>query len=325
MATFFSLIRRGNKSALAAAVVNTIIAIIKFVAYILTGNVAMFAEMMHTIGDAANQFFVYIGSALSKKAPTKRFPNGFGRLVNLVLLAAIIVVALLAYETIREGILHITHGPGEETTGLWIILTALGIGVVLEVGVFYKAMIEIAHETGLKSRGLTLVGQSFTHLGQAKPATRLVFMEDLVATLGGIIAIIAVLISHYTSFYQAEGIASILIGLMMFYVVYNVFIQNAAGALGEIDEVLTAKICEILLRDEAVRDIEKLEVIKEGDHFHVETEIEVDPNLTIAQADDIKDRLELQIRILKGVTDVTISFDEDDKVQQYQSPSPPVE
>ncbi|WP_312068249.1 cation transporter, partial [Exiguobacterium sp.] len=196
MTTFFSLIRRGNKSALAAAIVNTIIAAIKFVAYILTGNVAMFAEMMHTIGDAANQFFVYIGSALSKKAPTKRFPNGFGRLVNLVLLAAIIVVALLAYETIREGILHITHGPGEKTSGLWIILTALGIGVVLEVGVFYKAMKEIAHETGLKSSGLTLVGQSFAHLGQAKPATRLVFMEDLVATLGGVIAIIAVLISH---------------------------------------------------------------------------------------------------------------------------------
>lgn len=136
MSNFFTLLRRGNKSALAAAIVNTIIAIIKFVAYILTGNIAMFAEMMHTIGDAANQFFVYIGSALSKKAPTKRFPNGFGRLVNLVLLAAILVVAILAYETIREGILHILHAPGDKTSGLWIILTALGIGVVLEVGVF---------------------------------------------------------------------------------------------------------------------------------------------------------------------------------------------
>lgn len=323
MSNFFTLLRRGNKSALAAAIVNTVIALIKFVAYILTGNIAMFAEMMHTIGDAANQFFVYVGSALSKKAPTKRFPNGFGRLVNLVLLAAILVVAILAYETIREGVLHILHAPGDKTSGLWIILTALGIGVVLEVGVFYKAMTEIAHETGLKSRGLTLVGQSFANLSQAKPATRLVFMEDLVATLGGVIAIIAVLISHYTSFYQAEGIASILIGLMMFYVVYNVFIQNAAGALGEIDEVLTAKIGEILMRDPDVRDIEKLEVIKEGDHFHVEIEIEVDPGLTIAQADDIKDRLELQIRILKGITDVTISFDEDDKIQHYQPPTQP--
>lgn len=77
------------------------------------------------------------------------------------------------------------------------------------------------------------------------------------------------------------------------------------------------------MRDPDVRDIEKLEVIKEGDHFHVEIEIEVDPGLTIAQADDIKDRLELQIRILKGITDVTISFDEDDKIQHYQPPTQP--
>ena len=45
----------------------------------------MFAEMMHSLGDAANQFFVFIGSALSKKAPTPKFPNGFGRVVNLSL------------------------------------------------------------------------------------------------------------------------------------------------------------------------------------------------------------------------------------------------
>lgn len=61
----------------------------------------MFAEMMHSIGDAVNQFFVFIGSALSKKAPTPRFPNGFGRLVNLVVLSAAIIVGILAYETIK--------------------------------------------------------------------------------------------------------------------------------------------------------------------------------------------------------------------------------
>ena len=69
----------------------------------------MFAEMMHSIGDAANQFFVFIGSALSKKAPTPRFPNGFGRLVNLVCLGAVLLVAILSYETIKEGWHHIQH------------------------------------------------------------------------------------------------------------------------------------------------------------------------------------------------------------------------
>ena len=315
MGEFITLLKRGNRSALTAGIVNSVIAIIKAVAYVLTGNVAMFAEMMHTIGDAANQFFVFIGSALSKKAPTKRFPNGFGRLVNLVLLGAILFVGIMAYETIHEGIAHIIQPT--ESTGFWITLSVLFVGVVLESGVFYKAMQEIAHDARITTKGPKLILDSFRALKQAKPATRLVFLEDLVATAGGLVAMIAVIISHLTPFHQAEGIASIIIGLMMFYVVGNVFLQNAAGALGEADETMAARLGGLIMKDADVRDISKLEVIKEGDHFHVEVEIEVDPALTIAQADDIKDRLELQIRLQQGITDVTIGFDEDDKIQQY--------
>src|SRR3954466_9891210 len=104
-----NILKKGNKSSLIAAVVNTIIAIIKGIAYFFTGNVAMFAETMHSLGDAANQFFVFIGSALSKKAPTDRYPNGFVRLVNLVLLGAVLIVGIMAFETIQEGYHHILH------------------------------------------------------------------------------------------------------------------------------------------------------------------------------------------------------------------------
>lgn len=73
MSELIKLLRKGNKSAMMAAIVNTIISIIKGIAFALTGNVAMFAETMHSLGDAANQFFVFIGSALSKKLR----PNDF--------------------------------------------------------------------------------------------------------------------------------------------------------------------------------------------------------------------------------------------------------
>ncbi|EIM06068.1 putative transmembrane protein [Planococcus antarcticus DSM 14505] len=86
MKELFGLMKFGTKSALWAAIINTVVAIIKTAAYLVTGNVAMFAEMMHSFGDADNQFFVFIGSAFSKKEPTDRFPGGFGRLANLVLL-----------------------------------------------------------------------------------------------------------------------------------------------------------------------------------------------------------------------------------------------
>ncbi|KIL50735.1 cation diffusion facilitator family transporter [Jeotgalibacillus alimentarius] len=316
MKEFFGLLKGGNKPSLLAAIVNSFIGLLKMVAYLLTGNIAMFAEMMHSFGDAANQLFVFIGSALSKKAPTSRFPNGFGRVVNLVCLGAVIIVGILSYEAIKEGIHHLFHPA--ETTGLAIILSVLGIGVVLELFVFYKAAKEVLHEAGVEGKGLGVFTKSVTHLKQAKPATKLVFMEDFVATSGGVLAMIAVLIAHFTSFVQAEGIASIIIGLMMFYVVGRVFLENARGAIGETDDEMRVHISRIIMKDEHVRDIKMLHVVKEGESLHVDAKIEVDQTISIAEADDIRDRLKLLIYAQKGVSDVLISFDEDNLKTDWQ-------
>lgn len=140
MKDIIALLKKGSMASLTASIVNFFIAGLKGVAFILTANVAMFAEMMHSIGDALNQLFVFIGSGLSKKAPTERFPFGFGRLVNLVLLFAVIIVGILAYETIREGLHHILEPlPVEtDTTMLLINIGVLAIAAVLETFVSIK-------------------------------------------------------------------------------------------------------------------------------------------------------------------------------------------
>jgi cation diffusion facilitator family transporter len=317
------LIKKGNKSAMLAAIVNTIIAIIKGIAYTLTGNVAMFAETMHSLGDAANQFFVFIGSALSKKAPTDRYPNGFGRLVNLVLLGAVLIVGIMASETIKEGFHHVVHPT--ESEGFILNILVLAAATLLESFVLLKAMKEILHESEVEYKGLNIFALTISNLGKAKPATKLVFMEDLVATIGGLLAILSVLFSHFTPFHQAEGIASMLIGAMMFFVVGKVFLDNAAGVIGQADEEMEEKIGDMVMEDPDVLDIQGITVIKEGEDLHVEIEIEVDPKLTVAAADDIKDRLEEKIMAEKGVVDVIIEFDEEDEVLSWKSEKTPNE
>ena len=310
-----NLLKKGNKSALIAAIVNTIIAIVKGGAYFFTGNVAMFAETMHTLGDAANQYFVYIGSALSKKMPTDRFPNGFGRLVNLVLLGAVLIVGIMSYETIKEGYHHILHPT--ESSGILINLSVLGVAVILEGFVLYKAMKEVLHESHIEAKGFAIVTKSFSGLRRAKPATKLVFMEDLVATLGGIIAIIGILLSYFADLHAAEGIASVIIGLMMFYVVGRVFLDNAKGVLGEADDELEEEIAKYIFTNTEIKDIKTLFAVKEGEDYHIEMKLEINPESTVAKANEIKDRIEGKILEIKGVTDVIIEFDEDDGVQTW--------
>lgn len=314
------LLKEGNKPSLLAGVVNTIIAILKGIAFSLTGNVAMFAETMHSLGDAANQFFVFIGSALSKKAPTAKFPNGFGRVVNLVCLGAVIIVAIMSYEAVKEGWHHLLNPV--ESGGILINISVLGIAIILEFTVLYKAGKEILHEAGIQKGGLSPITTSFKYLNKAKPPTKLVFMEDFVATIGGILAFIAVLLAHFLGLLVAEGIASIIIGLMMFYVVGKVFLDNARGAIGETDEEMLTHIAHIVARDPDIKDIQRIEVIKEGEFLHVEIIVEVSPSHTIAYVDDIRDRLMQVILHQKGVRDVIISFDEDDGIRTWTGTNP---
>ncbi|QTN00981.1 cation diffusion facilitator family transporter [Sediminibacillus dalangtanensis] len=321
MKELWNLLKQGTKSSLWAATVNIVVGIIKTIAYFITGNVAMFAEMMHSYADAANQFFVFIGSALSKKAPTDRFPNGFGRLVNLVLLGAVLIVGILAYETIKEGIYHIIQPEGHEGW-FWLNIGVLGVSFLLEGFVLTKAMKEITeHISDEEKKGLGLITQSFKHAKEANPATKLVFLEDLVATLGALIAMIAIALSSYTPFHSATGYASIVIGMLLFIVVGRIFLDNAAGALGITVPEMENAIGNLAMKESMVKDIKRLHVIKEGDQRHVELKIEIDPKVTIAAADDMRDRLEKKIKSQRGVTDVIIEFDEDDQVPSWSKSS----
>ncbi|MEQ6050647.1 cation diffusion facilitator family transporter [Lysinibacillus capsici] len=311
MAELLKLLKDGNKPSLMAACVNAFLGIIKGIAFFFTGNVAMFAEMMHSLGDAANQLFVYIGSALSKKAPTKQFPGGFGRIVNLVCLFAVIIVAILSYETIKEGWHHFIHPTGE-SSGILIALGVLFIGIVLEGTVLAKAAAEVLHESGQEKAGIASIPKAFTYLNRAKPATKLVFMEDLVATGGNFLAFAAILIAYFTGWGRIEGLVSMIIGVMMFYVVGKVFLDNARGVIGETDEEMLNHIAHLVMDDPNIKDIVRLEVIKEGEFLHVELVAEADPFLSLAFLDDVRDHLTEVILSQKGVSKVAILFDEDD-------------
>ncbi|WP_332651864.1 cation diffusion facilitator family transporter [Lysinibacillus sp. 54212] len=317
MGEILQLLKGGNKPSLIAAFVNFLLGAIKGFAFFFTGNVAMFAEMMHSFGDAANQFFVFIGSALSKKAPTKRYPNGFGRVVNLVCLGAVLIVAILSYETVKEGWHHFLH-PTENSNGILIALGVLLLGFFLELFVLHKAAKEILHEVGIENGGLMSIPKSVPYLNRAKPATKLVWMEDLVATSGNVLAFLAIVIAYFTGFYQIEGLVSMIIGFMMFYVVGRVFLDNTRGAIGETDEEMLVHIGNLVLADPHVYDIARLEVIKEGEFLHVELVAETNPDLSLAYLDDVRDHLTQLLLSQKGVAKVTIAFDEEDEVTNWK-------
>lgn len=317
MLEIIKLLKDGNKPSLSAAIVNLTLGIIKGSGLFFTGNVAMFAEMMHSLGDRDQSIFRLYWFCFIKKAPTKRFPNGFGRVVNLVCLGAVIIVAILSYETVKEGLHHFLH-PKEQSDGILFALCVLLLGTILEAIVLQKVAKETLHEVGIETSGIGAIPKSIIYLNRAKPATKLVWMEDAVATAGNVLAFLAIIIAYFTNFYALEGLVSMIIGVMMFYVVGRVFLDNARGAIGETDEEMLIHIGNLVMEDPHVKDIERLEVVKEGEFLHVEIVVETNPHQSLDYLDSVRDHLVELILAQKGVTKVTLAFDKDDGITEWK-------
>lgn len=312
-----SLIKKGNKSSGSAAIGNTCIAVVKGVAFALTGSGSMFATMMHSIADAVNQLFVFTGSVLAEKRPTRRFPDGFGRVINLFCMIAVIVVTIMAYETMLEG-LHLLQHPAEEAGGYWINVLVLALSIGADAFVWVKAMNEVLHDARVEAKGFRKFTASLKNVKRAAPPTRLVFYEDLVATTGGFLALIAVLVTALTSFHLLDGITSILIAFMMIGVAFRVGYDNMVGLIGvaappDIEE----KVAKIIFEEPQVTDIYQMRILQEGRYYHVEGLIELKTGLTLADADDIKFKVRDKLLADPHISDVTLGILEDNGVRNW--------
>jgi cation diffusion facilitator family transporter len=267
--SFWSMLKKGNMSSANAAIGNTFIAIVKGIAAAITGNGAMFASTMHSVADAVNQAFVFAGSVLSEKKPTRRFPTGFGRVINIFCMIAVIVVTIMAYETIKEGF-HLLKHP-VHASGLWLNLAVLVLSILVDGYVLVKAMKEVVHESRVEAKGWTTASAAFKNINRAAPPTRLVFYEDLVATTGSFLALVAVVVTSVTNFAILDGVMTIVIGLLMVGVAFRVGYDNMVGLIGvAAPPDIEDKVAQIIFSEAAVTDIYQMRVMQEGRYYHVE-------------------------------------------------------
>jgi cation diffusion facilitator family transporter len=316
MNSLWRLIKKGNTSSAVAALGNTALAILKGIAAVISGSGAMFASAMHSIADAINQGFVFAGSVIAERTPTRRFPAGFGRIINIFCMIAVLVVTIMAYETVLKGFKLFAHP--EEASNFTLNFIVLAVAIVIDGLILFKAMKEIIKEARLKVSGLAIIGAAFRNVGRAAPPTRLVFYEDIVATSGAVLALVAVIVSRFSDFNQLDGIAAILIGILMFGVAFKVGYDNMVGLIGVSAPVdVENRIANLLLADPEVVDINQIRILQEGRTYHVEAIIELRKGMTLADADDVKFRNRDILLNDPDISDVALAIIEDNNVKNW--------
>jgi cation diffusion facilitator family transporter len=196
-----------KKVVYAALIGNALISITKFIAAAVTGSSAMFSEGIHSVVDTGNQVLLLYGMKQAQKPPDKLFPFGHGKEIYFWSFAvAIMIFAVGSGVSLYGGVRHFLHPePIENPMVNYIVL---GFALLFEGAAWFFALTEFTKAKG-KWGYLEAV-----HRGK-DPTMFVVLFEDSAAMLGIVVAFLGVFLSTRTGIYQFDGIASIIIGVIL--------------------------------------------------------------------------------------------------------------
>jgi cation diffusion facilitator family transporter len=210
-----------------ALAANAGIAIAKLAAALLSGSSAMLAEAFHAMADTGNEVVLLVAQRASARPPDDDHPLGHGRAAYFwALIAALGVFVTGALLSIRQGVLELLH-PAEESTSFLVAYVVLAISLVLESTSLWRAYQQLRKEATEFEREFT------EHVRlSSDPIARAVFAEDAAAVAGNIIAGIGIGLRQLTGSRIPDGVAALLIGLVLGYVALELARRNGDFLIG---------------------------------------------------------------------------------------------
>jgi cation diffusion facilitator family transporter len=215
----------GSKAILAALGANLGIALIKFIAFAITGSASLLAEGVHSVVDSGNQGLLLRGGRSARRTATPEHPFGFGRdryvygfLVALMLFSAGGLFALY------EGVEKIRHPHHLDSAVVAIVV--LVVAIALESFSLRTAVGESRHLKGADS----WVG----FIRHAKnPELPVVLLEDIAALVGLLFALVGVGLAELTDDAVWDGVGTCAIGALLITVAVVLVIETKSLLVGE--------------------------------------------------------------------------------------------
>ena len=277
---------------LLALTANAIIAVIKFIAAVVSGSSAMLAEAFHSVADTGNQLFLLRGTAVSRYAADAKHPFGRGKeiyfwsfMVAVFLFVGGAVVAFL------EGLEKVRHP--HASSGLAFSLIVLAIAGVFEIF--------IAFRPALREFNRVRAGRSImaTVRDARDPTLIVVVFEDSAAVFGLSIAATGLILADVTGWSQWDGIASLVIAVLLAAVAWVLAFEMKALLIGEAATRQERSLIRgVTLAVPEVESIGRLLTMQLAPHqILVNMDVDLRDGLSAAEAEAIIDQIEKAVQL----------------------------
>jgi cation diffusion facilitator family transporter len=292
-----------------ALAANGLLALAKTAAAVLTGSAAMVAEAAHSWSDTGNEVFLLVAERRGSKPRDASHPRGYGRATyTWSLVAAFGLFSAGAVVSVWHGISELTAESTDES--FTVNYVVLGIAFLLEGTSFLQATRQVRGAAGrIGLHPLRYVSHT------SDPTLRAVFLEDLSALLGIVLAAAGIGLHQATGDPVWDAVGSIAIGVLLAVVAVFLMRRNMEYLVGEgTSPAMRDRVLMLLLDHAEVQRVTYLHIEYVGpqrlfvvaavdlvgddteDHLavrlrRVETDVETDDViedavLTLAQPDD---------------------------------------
>ena len=278
-----------------ALVANFLIAVTKFVAAAISQSSAMLSEAIHSLADTGNQLFLLRGHAVAASEPDVRHPYGRGKeLYFWAFMVAVVLFVGGSVLSVLTGIDRIRN-PESSEEGYWLAMGVLVIAAVFEGS--------IALRPALKQFNAERAGRSIPRSIQESkdPSLVVVVFEDVAALIGLAVAAVGLTLSRITGNGRWDGLASVLIGLVLAGVAWFIATEMKSLLIGEsATREERSRIRAATLGVDEVQRIDRLLTMQLAPE-------EILVNMDVAFDDGLDtDQLEAAIRHIEGVIEEAV-------------------
>ena len=280
------------KTAIYAALIgNVLIAATKGVAAAITGSSSMLSEAVHSAVDTGNALLLLYGLKRAAKPPDQRHPYGYGReLYFWCFVVALLVFALGAGISIWEGIDHIRHP--EPIDRPIVNYVVLGLAFLFEGTSWWFGWKSFS----ASRRGSDGLWASITD--SKDPTNFMVLFEDSAALLGIVFAAAGTFLSIRLGDPRIDGVASILIGLVLAAVAVVLGRESKELLIGErAPPELSEAIRQTAAEESCVVEVVDIITSQLAPNQVIATlGVVIDESLRVAEVEQLIHRIEKSIR-----------------------------
>ncbi len=271
----------GSKKVIFAALFgNALISVTKFTAAFATGSSAMMSEGIHSLVDTGNQILLLYGMKRSAKPANEDFPFGHGKEIYFwSFVVAILIFALGGAVSVYKGVQHVIHPVTIEDPLINYIV--LVFAMIFEGAAWYFALREFRQGKGKRSY--------IEAVKRAKdPSVFVVLFEDSAAMLGLMVAFFGLLISEMTGILIFDGIASVIIGLILIGTAIWLAYETKGLLIGEAaNKPVVQGIRKILQEVRYIDEVNEVLTMHMGpDYILVNVSVDFNDNLTAGELEN---------------------------------------